>query len=92
MFINNASIHKANEIQPLLMVLHDQGVKLYFLPPYSSEPNRIARLWHPIKHSWMEVKHRDAQTLEEDLGEILNNFGTTYKMAFSDERLVVDDL
>ena len=35
-----------------------------------------------MKHTWMAVKHRDAPTLEADVAEILDNFGTTYKMVF----------
>ncbi len=80
--LDNASIHKAKAIAPYLKHLRSQGVTLYFLPPYSPELNRIEKLWHLMKHTWMAVKHRDAPTLEADVAEILDNFGTTYKMVF----------
>lgn len=80
--LDNASIHKAKAIAPHLKYLRSQGVTLYFLPPYSPELNRIEKLWHLMKHTWMAVKHRDPSTLEADVDEILNNFGTTYNMAF----------
>ncbi|MBK8386863.1 MAG: transposase [Candidatus Accumulibacter sp.] len=35
--LDNASIHKAKEIQPLLALLKQKGLTLYFLPPYSPE-------------------------------------------------------
>ena len=76
------AIHKAKAIAPYLKHLRSQGVTLYFLPPYSPELNRIEKLWHLMKHTWMAVKHRDAPTLEADVAEILDNFGTTYKMVF----------
>ena len=80
--LDNASIHKANAIQPALELLKKQGVTLYFLPPYSPELNRIERLWHLMKHTWMSVKCRKPQALEEDVGDILTNFGTKLKFQF----------
>jgi hypothetical protein len=35
--LDNASVHKAKAIQPLLKVLAQKGLTLYFLPPYSPE-------------------------------------------------------
>ena len=58
--LDNSSIHKAKSIQPLIALLKTQGVTLHFLPPYSPELNRIERLWHEIKHTWMAVKCRTA--------------------------------
>jgi hypothetical protein len=45
----NASIHKAKEIQPLLALLKEKDLTLYFLPPYRPEMNRIKKLWHKRK-------------------------------------------
>ena len=80
--LDNASIHKAKSIQPLLTLLKKQGVTLYFLPPYSPELNRIERLWHKIKHTWMAVKCRTSSELKADVEHILDNFGTTYPFDF----------
>ena len=80
--LDNASIHRAKSIAPLTAWLAQQGVTLYFLPAYSPELNRIERLWHKIKYTWMAVKCRTAQELEADVGHILDNFGTAYKFDF----------
>ena len=80
--LDNASIHKAKSTRVFTQWLAKQGVTLYFLPAYSPELNRIERLWHKIKHTWMAVKCRTAQELEADVGHILDNFGTTYKFDF----------
>ncbi len=80
--LDNASIHKAKSIAPLTKWLAKQGVTLYFLPAYSPELNRIERLWHKIKYTWMAVKCRTANELEADVEEILDNFGTTYQFDF----------
>ena len=75
--LDNASAHKAKEIEPLLKVLQGKGLKLYFLPAYSPELNRIEKLWHKMKYEWMAFKSRDAQTLEADVDEILLLFRST---------------
>jgi len=62
-----------------LAVLGRQGVTLYFLPPYCPELNRTEMHWHLVEH---RCRHRNAQTLENDVGEILDNIGTRYHMAF----------
>jgi transposase len=80
--LDNASVHKAKEIEPLLKVLAGKGLKLYFLPPYSPELNRIEKLWHKMKYEWMAFKSRDAQTLEADVDEVVAGFGTKYKLDF----------
>lgn len=80
--LDNASIHKSKKIQPLIKLLQSQGLTLYFLPPYSPELNRIERLWHKIKHTWMDVKCRDSATLEADIENIFSNFGSKFIFSF----------
>ena len=80
--LDNASIHKAKSNAHITKFLETQGVTLYFLPPYSPELNRIEKLWHLMKHTWMAVKCRNSANLEKDVTEILDNFGTKYKFAF----------
>jgi transposase len=80
--LDNASIHKAKANRSIIEFLAKQGLTLYFLPPYSPELNRIERLWHKMKYTWMAVKCRDSETLETDVDQILDNFGVKYKFAF----------
>ena len=80
--LDNASIHKSKKIQPLIKLLESQGLTFYFLPPYSPELNRIERLWHKIKHTWMDVKCRDSATLEADIENIFSNFGSKFIFSF----------
>ena len=61
--LDNASVHKAKAIQPMLKLLAQRGLKLYFLPPYSPELNRIEKLWHKMKYTWMAFKARDAKVI-----------------------------
>lgn len=80
--LDNASIHKARAEKHIIKHLESQGLTLYFLPPYSPELNRIERLWHKMKYTWMAVKCRDSKQLEEDVDDMLSNFGTKFKFAF----------
>lgn len=79
--LDNASIHKAKEVKPLVE-LFETRLKLYFLPAYSPELNRIERLWHKMKHTWLTPKCRDKQTLEADVEEIVDNYGSKYQFSF----------
>jgi len=80
--LDNASIHKAKELQPLLAFLKRKGLTLLFLPPYSPELNRIEKLWHKMKYEWMAFKARNSATLEADVDSILDGFGSDYRMTF----------
>jgi hypothetical protein len=80
--LDNASIHKAKEIQPLLAFLREKGLTLHFLPPYSPELNRIEKLWHKMKYEWMAFKARNSAGLEADVDKILDGFGSDYRMTF----------
>ena len=80
--LDNASIHKAKSLEPIVTYLKTQEVTLYFLPPYSPELNRIERFWHAMKFTWRAPKCRDSKILEADVDEILDNFGTKYQFAF----------
>jgi transposase len=80
--IDNASIHRAQAIQPALKLLEKQGITLEFLPPYSPELNRIEIMWRMMKHRWMALKRRTKEELEKTVDHVLANFGGQFKMEF----------
>jgi len=80
--LDNASIHKAKEIQEMLEILKSEGLELYFLPPYSPELNRIEKYWHKMKYELMEFKHRTSETLETAVDKVLSGFGNEYQFTF----------
>lgn len=65
-----------------MVLLAEKGVKLYFLPPYSPELNRIEKIWQHMKYVWMNVKYRTIYFLNQDVSDILDNFGIKFKLAF----------
>ncbi len=80
--LDHATFHPARAIKPHLEVLRRRGVTLYFLPSYIPKWNRIKKLWHLIKPTWMAIKHLDANTLEADVNAIFDNIGKTFRLAF----------
>ncbi len=80
--LDNASIHKKKSEKYILKHLESIGLKLYFLPAYSPELNRIERLWHKMKYTWMAPKCRNSRELEADIDDMLENFDATYKFSF----------
>ncbi len=80
--LDNASVHTAKAIEPLMEQLKKKGLTLYFLPPYSPELNRIEILWRKVKYEWMAFKTRDSKTLETDLDDIFAKFGEHYQLTF----------
>jgi transposase len=79
---DNASIHTSNLMKKVMAALKENGVSFYPLPAYSPELNRIERLWHKIKYTWMKAKRRDKVALEQDVAEILDGFGKKFKFEF----------
>jgi DDE superfamily endonuclease len=60
--LDNYSVHRSKAVTAVLPSLADVGVRLFFLPPYSSELNRIEPLWRQVKYHDLPV--RSYQTLE----------------------------
>lgn len=80
--MDNATIHTSQLMKEVMADLAEKGVTFYRIPAYSPELNKIERLWHKMKYTWMPAKRRDKPVLEEDVTEILDGFGQKFKFAF----------
>lgn len=80
--LDNASIHTAKKLKPYWDLLEEKGMRLYFLPPYSPELNRIELLWHKIKYEWLPFKTFMPDELELAIDDIGRGFGTKYTLTF----------
>ncbi len=80
--MDNASIHKAKKMAPVIELLEKDNVKFVYLSPYSPELNRIETLWGMMKYKWMKVECRTHEKLKADVQEILDNFGVKYNLSF----------
>lgn len=80
--LDNASIHTAKKLKPYWDLLAEQGMRFYFLPPYSPELNRIEILWRKMKYEWLPFKSYSASELEQAIDEISNGLGDKYTFSF----------
>jgi len=80
--LDNASMHRSKKVSKHMIELEKKGIKLYFLPPYSPELNRIEKLWQQMKYVWMSAKCRTLEMLDADVGYILENFGQNFNLKF----------
>lgn len=80
--LDNASIHTAKKLKPYWDLLEDKSMKLFFLPPYSPELNRIELLWHKMKYEWLPFKTFMPDELEQAINEIGAGYGSKYTLTF----------
>jgi len=52
--IDNASIHTSKKFKAMLKTWESQGLKIFYLPPYSPQLNPIEILWKFMKYYWIE--------------------------------------
>lgn len=60
--LDNASIHRSHVIQAAVPHLQEQGIQLYFLPPYSPELNRVEPVLGVVKYT--ELPERTYSTTD----------------------------
>lgn len=61
-----------------------QNLYIQLLPAYCPELNLIEHLWRMINQQWLPVTaYESAQTLTQQLLEILQNFGSKYRITFT---------
>lgn len=66
--IDNASIHKNEEVQKLI---EKKGANLIFLPPYHPELNPIELAWNKIKHFLRKWKARTVDSLYDNYAKAI---------------------
>lgn len=82
--LDNASIHKSNEMKDKIAEWRAKGLHLQFIPAYCPELNLIERLWKEFKYQWLDQTNffEDWNELAEAVDEIARNIGTKYTVNF----------
>ena len=74
--LDNASSHTSSAFKAQLPAWEEQGMTLFYLPPYSPELNRIEILWRCCKHQWLPPKaYRNFAALKHEIRGLLNKIG-----------------
>lgn len=83
LILDNASIHKAENILKKQKAWKERGLFLQFIPAYCPELNLMEILWKQMKHFWLKQKdYTDLKTLDKKVLSILRNYGKEYPISF----------
>ena len=82
--LDNSTVHRANLVKAKRGEWRRKGLRLLFLPPYCPHLNLIEVLWRMMKYHWLAPgDYRDFATLCQSVKDILNQFGTKYRISFA---------
>lgn len=82
--IDNASVHSSKAFEACIPRWQEQGLNVYWLPPYCPELNLIEILWRMIKYHWLPLKAYDSfKSLVASLADVFNGIGTKYFLNFA---------
>lgn len=81
--LDNATIHRSQQVQAKRREWRQHGLRLVFLPPYSPELNPIEILWKQFKYYWLPSQaYEGFESLKDHVQNILKNFGKKYRITF----------
>jgi transposase len=81
---DNASTHRSRLFRTRRREWEKKGLLIQFIAPYYPGLNLIEILWKNIKYHWLEPRHfLSATTLREAPENILQNFGSKYRITFT---------
>jgi len=81
--LDNASIHSSKEFVSHIPKWQEQGLYIYWLPPYCPELNLIEMLWRMVKYHWLPLKAYDSfKSLIDNLADVFKGIGKRYFLHF----------
>lgn len=82
--MDRASFHTSAKVKEKSKQWQRQNLYIQLLPAYCPELNLIEHLWRMIKHQWLPLTaYESAQTLTQQVLEILQNIGNKYRITFA---------
>jgi len=82
--LDNASTHRSAALTARLAEWAEKGLRLFFLPTYSPELNRIEILWRMCKYHWLPfAAYTNFVALKNAVRQLLNKVGTECKIIFA---------
>jgi len=84
MVMDNAPIHHSQEFEEKQEEWEKLGLKIYYLPAYCPDLNKIEMLWQKIKYDWLSWEaYSSYKNLCQELDCILSQIGSKYLITFS---------
>jgi hypothetical protein len=81
--LDNAPMHRAQELIKQIPPWVQQGFIIKYVPPYAPALHLIEMLWRFMQYYWLPFSaYASFQSLVEAVEEILTRFGSEYTIAF----------
>jgi len=91
--IDNAPIHHSNKFKTKIQEWKQEQFYVFYLPEYSPHLNPIEILWRKIKYEWLKYEDMESQQqLEDELIDIINQFGKQYNIDFKEHKAEVSNI
>lgn len=91
--IDNAPIHHSHKFKAKIAEWEKDQFYVFYLPEYSPHLNPIEILWRKIKYEWLKYEDMESQQqLEDELINIINNFGEKYNIDFKEHKEEVSSI
>jgi hypothetical protein len=82
--LDNARLHHSHLVKERLSQWRSQGLRLFFLPPYSPHLNPIEILWRELKYRWLPpTAYLNFQSLCDQVTTVLQHIGSKYRISYS---------
>ena len=83
--LDNARIHTGRQIRERIGYWQQRGLFIFYLPTYSPHLNIAETVWRKLKYEWLApTDYEDQQRLRYSVKQVLNEFGKSLRINFSD--------
>jgi transposase len=83
LILDNASIHRCEQVKQNRKEWRKRGLRVLFLPSYSPHLNPVERLWRQIKYRWLApAAYETYQTLCQALDQVFDDLDTKQRFTF----------
>ncbi len=83
--LDNARIHTGRKMRERIEYWQRRGLFIFYLPTYSPHLNIAETLWRKLKYEWLAASdYQDGQRLRYSVRQILNEFGKSLRINFSE--------
>lgn len=83
--LDNARIHTGKQMRERIGYWQQRGLFIFYLPTYSPHLNIAETVWRKLKYEWLAASdYQDGQRLRYSVKQILNEFGKSLRINFSE--------
>ena len=83
--LDNARIHTGKKMRERIKYWEQRGLFIFYLPTYSPHLNIAETVWRKLKYEWLAASdYQDGQRLRYSVKQILNEFGKSLRINFSE--------